>query len=99
VTQLFSLLTNNNNNNNKTDELIYGGSLKKAFEPGQLKHDRSTGWLFHPSPSEKHNGRYSLLASSILFDSLQDSIDLEAGWITWKQRKFPVLPLEPDDLD
>ncbi|KNZ62784.1 hypothetical protein VP01_1223g1 [Puccinia sorghi] len=82
-----------------TNELVYGGSLKKAFEPGQLKHDPTTGWLFHPSPSEKNHGRYSLLSCSILFDSLQDSVDLDAGCITWRQETFPVLSLEPHDLD
>ncbi|KAA1094474.1 hypothetical protein PGT21_022487 [Puccinia graminis f. sp. tritici] len=81
-----------------SNELMYGGSLKRTFEPSRLKIDRSTGWLFHPSPSEKNNGRYSLLSSSILFDSLQDSIDLEAGWIKWEQDKFPILPLDSDDL-
>ncbi|KAI7964688.1 hypothetical protein MJO29_002786 [Puccinia striiformis f. sp. tritici] len=80
-------------------ELIYGGSMKKTFEPSQLKFDRSTGWLFHPSPSEKNNGRYSLLSSSILFDSLQDSIDLEASWIKWEQEKFAISPINPDDLN
>ncbi|KAH9471414.1 hypothetical protein Pst134EA_005314 [Puccinia striiformis f. sp. tritici] len=82
-----------------TNELIYGGSMKKTFEPSQLKFDRSTGWLFHPSPSEKNNGRYSLLSSSILFDSLQDSIDLEASWIKWEQEKFAISPINPDDLN
>ncbi|WAQ82122.1 hypothetical protein PtA15_2A435 [Puccinia triticina] len=82
-----------------TNELMYGGSLKKSFEPSRLKYDRSTGWLFHPSPSAKNHGCYSLLSSSILSDSLQDSIDLgSAGWIRWGQDKFPILPLDPDDL-
>ncbi|MBW0491061.1 hypothetical protein O181_030776 [Austropuccinia psidii MF-1] len=80
------------------DELTYGGSLRKKFEPDRLKIDQKTGWLFHPSPSDKNHGRYSLISDTILLDSLQDTIDLEAGRVRWAGKTFDILPLDSDDI-
>ncbi|BGP52900.1 hypothetical protein JCM8202v2_000457 [Rhodotorula sphaerocarpa] len=87
-------------------DLRYGGTLTRPFDPASLRVDASTGYLFHPSPVGRRTkrsrvGPFSLLRSSLVLENFADSLELDdhgGGSLEFDGQRHRIEPLQPGDI-